>query len=208
MKTETKKRIWERAKEAILAGDVSLKYVRLISDSERMAAPHPVYGFSPCNVMFLPEEVTRLATGDYIAALKSAIEAETKKNLELMRKACEAEEKKKAKFRDVRVWGLTGVYLEESTGPRWTLRELEAFKDWSGYLRLGYPTWVEIRFTRFTSDGSDIVESFDETSRWVDVCNHGPPYSSFRDFVRELEKYTKQPEEPTLDENLEKVDLF
>jgi len=206
MKTETKERIWEKAKAAILAGDVSLKFIRLIGD--RLAAPHPVYGFSPSNIMFLPDEVTQLAGGDYIAALKSAREAELKKNAEHFRKAREIEEKQKAEHRDDRVWGLTGVYLEESTGPRWTLRELEAFKDWSGYLKLEYPARGEIHFTRFAADGSDIIESFDESARWEDVCNDGPPYSSYRDFVRELEKYTKQAEQPTIDELLEKIDLF
>jgi hypothetical protein len=206
MKTETKKRIYEKAKAAILAGDISLTYVRVIDD--RLAAPHPVYGFGRSNIIFLPDEISKLASDDYIAELKSARQAELDRNAELSRIRREEEEKKLAAHRDERVWGLTGLYIEESTGPRWTLRELEAFRDWSGYLRLKYPASSEIHFTRFTPNGDDIVESYDESARWEDVCNYGPPYHSFRDFVRELEKYTKRPYQPTTDESLEKVGLF
>jgi len=94
--------------------------------------------------------------------------------------------------RHKRLFGLAGYYVEDFTGPIFTLAELEEYLDWARYIRLPMNTdWclsVVMYNGPYESEFKEVCKK-DYSDQFWDYANDGPPYWSFSRIVDDARNY-------------------
>lgn len=152
----------------------------------------------------LPEDLQ--ATARAIADQRQAeATAKSQAYAEQLRREREERDAYCAAHRDEPRWGLIGYYMEELTGPRWTLGQIEQWVNWARYLRLRYLAHGQIGVAYYPSESTEPAYREDLSPRFEDPCGPVPHPTTFRQFVADLEEYLRQEHVPSIDERLDEV---
>lgn len=132
----------------------------------------------------LPPEVIEQANAK--AAERAA---EVQARIDAAREAEAARKAKMETLRHRRCWVLGRLYMEDQTVQRYTLQELEDWRNWARYFRYKHPT---VTITAFTEDWQQIV--CEDWSVWFqETCGERCPSSeNMAELAADLARFTNE----------------
>jgi len=194
MKKETKKRIWAEVVETLNRGELNGKSYKLSFNHDH----EPLVEIFNGDKWGLPPAVIDQLTGTARELIDAEAKIQADKYEAVWQKHKAAEEALDQQLnsqRHKRLYGLAGYYVEDFTGPIFTLAEMEEYLDWARYIRL--PMNLEWGLAIAMYDGpyeSEFKEvcKKDFSDRYWDYANGGPPYWSFSQIVDDARAYVEK----------------